>query len=648
MSSRFGLTTHEEEHSVNQESKPIETHQLSDSPMRNDLSPIPTPKETPTKRSVSNSIRNSPTLLPQPSPRLHSTSPSFRAVSPSLCSLSRQSSLHSQYSDAAGQSSTNTSPILSPQVLPSVVPTSNPIGHPPPHHHQKRKSRHPSFSFHGLEGKGSTGSAVQKPDYSEAKIVVAMVGLPARGKSYLSNKLQRYLKWLEFSVKVFNVGQYRRERYRERAQKLGQKEDQSANFFDPSNQNASEVREQMASECLESLITWLKDGGNVGIHDATNSTKARRDKIVTRLKKERNISLIFLESICTDPNVIAGNIAVKVASGDPDYDGMPKEKAEEDFIKRIKHYEDNYEPIDPVSEGHLSFCKVVNVGYEVTVNKIDGLVSLEFHKLINLWRFVSDLVLLYLALRYLASRVAFYLMNLHVTPRSIFFTRHGESQYNVEGKIGGDSYLSERGAQYSEALPNLIAGSIGDTPLTVWTSTLKRTIQTAKHLPYPKLTWKSLDELDAGVCDGMTYEEIEEHYPEDYAERDDDKFNYRYRGGESYRDVVVRLEPVIMELERQENILIVCHQAVLRCLYAYFHNLNQEELPYIKIPLHTVIKLTPKAYGCDEERYSVPIEAVDTTRPKPVKLGSSVKVEDVAPSPSTRPPKEAKIPSGLI
>jgi broad specificity phosphatase PhoE len=42
----------------------------------------------------------------------------------------------------------------------------------------------------------------------------------------------------------------------------------------------------------------------------------------------------------------------------------------------------------------------------------------------------------------------------------------------------------------------------------VWTSTLQRTIATARHLPYPKKTWKSLDELDAGVCDGMTYEEI--------------------------------------------------------------------------------------------------------------------------------------------
>ena len=66
---------------------------------------------------------------------------------------------------------------------------------------------------------------VAKPDYSEAKIVLAMVGLPARGKSYLSNKLMRYLKvrlllivsllfapilsheqWLEYEVKVGYLG----------------------------------------------------------------------------------------------------------------------------------------------------------------------------------------------------------------------------------------------------------------------------------------------------------------------------------------------------------------------------------------------------------------------------------------------------------
>ncbi|BGP22653.1 Fructose-2,6-bisphosphatase [Rhodotorula toruloides] len=467
----------------------------------------------------------------------------------------------------------------------------------------------------------SAGATIEKPDYSEAKIVVAMVGLPARGKSYLSNKLQRYLLWLEYEV--FNVGQYRRAKYRKLAEESGQKADQSSNFFDAKNASASKEREMMASECLEDLIRWLKDGGNVGIHDATNSTRARRRALFERIKREPGLKLLFIESVCTDPAVIAANIAVKVASGDPDYDGMPPEKAERDFRERIKHYEESYEPLDPELDKELTWCQMVNVGKQVTVNRIDG---------------------------YLQSRIAFYLMNLHLTPRSIYFTRHGESQYNVDGQIGGDAPLSKQGEMYMRALPKLIKEKIGDTPLTVWTSTLKRTIQTASLLPYEKLTWKSLDELDAGVCDGMTYEEIERYYPEDYNARDDDKFNYRYRGGESYRDVVIRLEPVILELERQKDILVVCHQAVLRCLYAYFHNLSQEELPYIKIPLHTVIKLTPKAYGCDEERFALPIDAVDTTRPRPAgRLDALKKERDLGVlSPSTtRPPSRERAPKGL-
>lgn len=47
--------------------------------------------------------------------------------------------------------------------------------------------------------------------------------------------------------------------------------------------------------------------------------------------------------------------------------------------------------------------------------------------------------------------------------------------------------------------------------------------------------------------------------------------------------------------------------------------LPQEQLPYIKVPLHTLIRISPRAYGCEEERYSLPIEAVDTHRPKPSK-----------------------------
>ena len=78
--------------------------------------------------------------------------------------------------------------------------------------------------------------------------------------------------------------------------------------------------------------------------------------------------------------------------------------------------------------------------------------------------------------------------------------------------------------------------------------------------------WKTLNEIDAGDYDGLTYDEIKARYPGEYSERTSDKFLYRYPNGESYEDLVARMEPVIMELERKENVVVVGHQAVLRCV----------------------------------------------------------------------------------
>ncbi|KAB5546021.1 hypothetical protein PHYPO_G00067290 [Pangasianodon hypophthalmus] len=72
-----------------------------------------------------------------------------------------------------------------------------------------------------------------------------------------------------------------------------------------------------------------------------------------------------------------------------------------------------------------------------------------------------------------------------------------------------------------------------------------------------------------------------------------------------------------MELERQENVLVVCHQAVMRCLLAYFLDKSADELPYLKCPLHTVLKLTPVAYGCKVESVFLNVEAVNTHRDRP-------------------------------
>lgn len=90
----------------------------------------------------------------------------------------------------------------------------------------------------------------------------------------------------------------------------------------------------------------------------------------------------------------------------------------------------------------------------------------------------------------------------------------------------------------------------------------------------------------------MTYEEIKEKYPEDFKARDQNKFAYRYPRGESYEDLVARLEPVIMELERQGNVLVVSHQAVLRCLLAYFLDNSAGDLGVVKTNVTLLIKVT--------------------------------------------------------
>lgn len=386
------------------------------------------------------------------------------------------------------------------------------------------------------------------------------------------------MHWLSIRAQTFNVGQYRRT----------ETPTPTADFFDTNNKEGEKLRRAAAEAAVNDMMNWFRAGkGTIAILDATNSTKSRRRWIQERCAAE-NIESLFVESKCDDQNIIMSNI-VEVKTTSPDYRGKDPEVAAQDFLNRIRNYEKVYQSIGE-DETDLTYVKLINVGKHVIINKIQD---------------------------YLQSRVVYYIMNLHIKPRSIWLSRHGESKYNLEGKLGGDAGLSDRGESYAKALPELVRRSVGDgRKLTVWTSTLKRTIQTARFLPFEKLEWKALDELDSGVCDGLTYAEVEERYPADFQARDDDKYNYRYLGGESYRDVVIRLEPIIMELERSENILIVTHQAILRCIYAYFQNVAQEMSPWMEVPLHTLIRLTPKAYATQEERLSADIPAVSTWRGK--------------------------------
>ncbi|XP_031550476.1 6-phosphofructo-2-kinase/fructose-2,6-bisphosphatase 2-like [Actinia tenebrosa] len=383
----------------------------------------------------------------------------------------------------------------------------------------------------------------------------------------MAKKLGRYLNWISIQTKVFNVGEYRRK-------VVGT--DKLHDFFRVDNEQAQAIRRQCALTCLEDVSKWLSEGGQAAIFDATNSTRERRG-LVLEFCLRRGYKVFFMESVCTSSEIVSSNVKeVKVFS--PDYKEVDKETAYQDFVERIRHYEEAYEPLTLDYDGDSSFIKIINAGEQYLVNNIDG---------------------------YLQSKAVYFLMNLHIRKRSIYLVRHGGSEDNLKKTIGGDSPLTAEGDKFAKALADFIDKQNVDD-LQVWTSQLRRAVDTGKYIrKIPVEQWKALDEMDYGLYDGMNEEELSSIDPDEQAAMHANKFLYRYPMGESYSDMCARLEPVIMELERSNNILIISHEAVIQILMGYFTDHTSEEFPHLHIPHNTIFKLTPIAYGCRVETFTL-------------------------------------------
>lgn len=158
------------------------------------------------------------------------------------------------------------------------------------------------------------------------------------------------------------------------------------------------MRRAAAEAAVSDMLAWFKEGGIIGILDATNSTKERRRWIKERCDAE-GIETLFVESKCDDDDLIMSNI-LEVKTTSPDYAGQDPEQAAQDFRNRIRNYEKVYQTIDK-DEDDLTYLKIMDVGKRVIINAIQD---------------------------YLQSRVVYYLTNLHIKRRSIWLSRVSHEQ----------------------------------------------------------------------------------------------------------------------------------------------------------------------------------------------------------------------------
>ena len=178
-------------------------------------------------------------------------------------------------------------------------------------------------------------------------------------------------------------------------------------------------------------------------------------------------------------------------------------------------------------------------------------------------------------------------------PNTIYLSRHGQSEYNLLDKIGGDSSISINGQKYAKSLFEYINSNENIHEIKIYTSELKRTKETAKYFPEEnKENLDYLNEINAGIFEDFTYLEIKDKYFDEYIRRKEDKYHYRYPAGESYKDLKNRVLEIFKKINNDyTNVLIICHNAVARIIYSVLQNIDDnDEIPYIDIPLHTLFK----------------------------------------------------------
>ncbi|KAF6070347.1 6-phosphofructo-2-kinase family protein [Candida albicans] len=417
--------------------------------------------------------------------------------------------------------------------------------------------RNPSDSLGGAQLYSTESGRL----FHAGEIIIILAGIPGRGKTHLSVSLTRYLRWLGVNTHSFHLGNYRR---------ANAEDDITHDLFVPSPQSAKAhaLREKMVNDCLGDILNFFRnDGGQVAIYDATNAIPEYRLELHKKFR-DLNIQVIFIESLVTDDSIVMHNIE-QAAKSSPDYHKWDYDKAYKDYTERIKALAPHYiEMGGSEEEEELSYIKFINFGERIELHNSNY--------------------------GYLINKVVFYLMNGKIKPGSLYLARCYKNSKNPG---------TFKKKQQQEATPK------DNNSLAIWTSVKRRTIETtqffaAKNIPIRHRV--QLSQKNPGITGTLTDDEIREKFPIEYAQYDHSPYHYRYPRAESYHDLAIKIEPLILEMERMSgDLLIIADETVLQVFYGYLMSCSCDEIPNLNFKPNEIVEVKFNAYSNSAKRIPI-------------------------------------------
>lgn len=155
----------------------------------------------------------------------------------------------------------------------------------------------------------------------------------------------------------------------------------------------------------------------------------------------------------------------------------------------------------------------------------------------------------------------------------LYFIRHGQTDWNTEGKIQGstDTELNSTGIRQAEEMSRQVLESHIRIS-RIYTSRQKRALKSAQILSETlKVDYEiaeGLEEMNLGAWEGLTWDEVKAKFPVEYEEWYHNRRDTKPPKAESYQDMLNRVLASLHKIihENEHDVAIVTHSAVIKCL----------------------------------------------------------------------------------